>query len=89
MPYLYPEDQKQPNYKSKNTDTVSIDKTPRLKLHPLEFPTSDGDLGILNIKSNDIPRQTRAPSRTTNGTTNSVSDTAKMTKIMKYKGMLV
>lgn len=81
-------EQRQPNRKYTN-DNVSIEKTERVKLSPLDFPTSDGDLGILRIKGSDIPRQTRAPSRTTNGMTNSVSDNSTMSKIIKMAGKMV
>lgn len=81
----YGTEQKQPERKKYPKEKGGYEKTSRMKNNNPEFPTSEGDLGILRIKPQDIPKQTRAPSRTGDGKTNDVS---KMRSIMKAQGML-
>lgn len=82
---MFPTHQPQPNRKNKPMP-VEAKKADRVNLHPVGFPTSEGDLGILKIGSSDIPRQTRAPSKTGDSLSNHVG---KVASVMKKRGMLV
>jgi hypothetical protein len=70
----FPPDQKIKNAKKKKVmESSGYEKTPRAKFQDPEFPTSQGDLGVLRIRPmSEIPRMTKAPTRTGDGLTNHV-----------------
>jgi hypothetical protein len=82
---MYPPDQKIKNAKKKEVPH-SKEKTPRVELHPVGFPTTEGDLGILRVQNPNIPRQVKAPTRTGDSLSNHVG---KVGNVMKKSGMLV
>jgi hypothetical protein len=87
---LYPVNQKKVNMKQKNQPSVSKKSQPQMKVNPISFPTSDGDLGVLKIKSQEIPRQTQYPSSVGDKSTNHIAtrDQKIFKKIMKHQGMI-
>lgn len=69
----FPPDQKIKGAKKKKVmEKSSYEKTPRAKFHDPSFPESEGDLGILRIKPSNIPRQSKAPTRSGDALTNHV-----------------
>lgn len=82
----YGTEQKQPNRKYKG-EKKGYNKTPRMQTHDLNLPTIEGDLGVLGLgHGSDIPKMSKASTRSGNGKTNDVS---KMRSIMKAQGMLI
>jgi hypothetical protein len=84
---MYPINQKNPGAKNKKVPTKK-EVPPRAKRIDAGFPTVQGDLGILNVEGTNIPRQSQAQTKTTNGNTNH-KDQNMMKTIMKKVGMLI
>ena len=78
----FPVNQKKPNKKEKEIP-VEREKTPRAKISPIGFPTSEGDLGILRIKPQPIPKQTRHPSSTGDSISHAMGNIMKKAGILK------
>ena len=79
----FPVNQKQPNVKQKNKPSALQVKTPRVATNDVNYSKTQGDLGILGIKPQEIPRMSKATTMTSNGISHA------MNNIMKKTGMLV
>lgn len=79
----FPVNQKIKNAKNQGATTAPQKKSPRTKVSDPTFSTSSGDLGILRVQNPNIPRQVKAPTRTSDGTSHA------MANVMKKAGILV
>ena len=83
---LYPVNQKKPNMNQVNKTSPTVKKTPPVKVKPIGFPTIQGDLGVIKIGQQPIPKQSKGPTATGNL---SSKDSKALKKIMKKRGMLI
>ena len=61
------------------------DKTPRAKFQDPQFPTSEGDLGVLRVNPAAIPKMVKAPTRTGDSLTNHVGAVGNAMKRAGFK----
>lgn len=81
---LYPVNQKIKHAKNSSPNASTPKKNPPAEKKFIGFPEHEGDLGILKVNNPNIPRMTKAPTRTSDSLSNHVG---KVGSVLKKMGM--